>query len=241
MAATGSAGTLAAGDHLKQRHGAKIAVVEALECPTLLYNGYGEHNIQGIGDKHVPFIHNATNTDMVVGVSDRSTDALNLLFNTEAGRDYLTNRRGLNASAREGLARLGLSGICNLLAAIKVAKHWRLTSMDAIVTVATDDATLYRSEMDKAAVRQFCWRFDALAAAETWGRDLAAVATDHVIELDARGRDRIFNLGYYTWVEQQGVSVEDFEARRSQDFWRDLRALVPAWDTLIADFNRRAA
>ena len=241
VAATGSAGTLAAGDHLKERHGAKIVAVEALECPTLLYNGYGEHNIQGIGDKHVPFIHNATNTDIVVGVSDRSTDALNLLFNTEAGRDYLTNRRGLGTAARDGLARLGLSGIGNLLAAIKVAKQLRLTAKDAVVTVATDDATLYRSEMDKAAARQFGGRFDALAAAETWGRDLAAVTTDHLIELDARGRDRIFNLGYYTWVEQQGVSVEEFEARRSQDFWRDLRALVPAWDALIDAFNRRAA
>ena len=76
VSATGSAGTIAAGDHLKSVYGARIAAVEAVECPTLLMNGFGEHNIQGIGDKHVPLIHNVMNTDVVVGVSDRATDTL---------------------------------------------------------------------------------------------------------------------------------------------------------------------
>ena len=87
VAATGSAGTIAAGDYLKSVHGTRIAAVEAVECPTMLCNGYGEHNIQGIGDKHIPLIHNVMNTDFVVGVSDRSSDALNLLFNDAVGRD----------------------------------------------------------------------------------------------------------------------------------------------------------
>ena len=72
VCASGSAGTLAAGDHLKRTLGTRTCVVEALECPTLLYNGYGEHNIQGIGDKHVPLIHNVMGTDFVIGVSDRA-------------------------------------------------------------------------------------------------------------------------------------------------------------------------
>ncbi|MFN0041812.1 MAG: pyridoxal-phosphate dependent enzyme [Alphaproteobacteria bacterium] len=241
VAATGSAGTLAAGDYLKEAHGARIAAVEAVECPTLLYNGYGEHNIQGIGDKHVPYIHNATNTDFVIGVSDRSTDALNLLFQTPIGRGYLARRHGMDQGTLDGLAALGLSGICNVLAAIKLAKYLGLGARDAVVTVATDDAALYRSELGKAEAKYFGGFFDELAAAESWGRDLAGAATDHVIELDARGRDRIFNLGYYTWVEQQGVPVAEFEARRGQDFWLGLRRLVPAWDALIDDFNRRAA
>ena len=80
VAASGSAGTLGAGDRLKDTHGAQIVAVEALECPTMLYNGYGEHNIQGIGDKHIPLIHNVTNTDVIVGVSDRATDGLGLVF-----------------------------------------------------------------------------------------------------------------------------------------------------------------
>src|SRR5207302_6528052 len=81
VSASGSAGTLAAGDYLKEKHRTGIAVVEAVECPTLLLNGYGEHNIQGIGDKHVPLIHNVMNTDLVIGVSDQATDGLNAVFN----------------------------------------------------------------------------------------------------------------------------------------------------------------
>ena len=241
VAATGSAGTLAAGDRLKEDHGARIVAVEALECPTLLYNGYGERNIQGIGDKHVPLIHNAMNTDLVVGVSDRATDCLNLLFNTDTGRGYLSRRHGIGKDVIAGLASLGLSGIGNVLAAIKVAKRLRLGAHDAIVTVATDDATLYASEQGKAIAKYFPPGFDELGAAEAWGRDLAATTDDHVLELDARGRDRIFNLGYYTWVEQQGVPLAEFEARRDPAFWKSLRALVPKWDALIEAFNKRAA
>ncbi|MFO0998070.1 MAG: pyridoxal-phosphate dependent enzyme [Alphaproteobacteria bacterium] len=241
VAATGSAGTLAAGDYLKERHGARIVAVEALECPTLLYNGYGEHNIQGIGDKHVPFIHNVTNTDIVTAVSDRATDCLNLLFHTETGRHYLARRHGIAPDVLDGLASLGLSGIGNVLAAIKVAKHLKLGADEAVVTVATDDSTLYASEQAKAIAKHMPHGFDATTAAEVWGRDLAATATDHLIELGARDRDRLFNLGYFTWVEQQGVPLEEFDRRRSQVFWRDLRSLVPRWDRLIEDFNRRAA
>ena len=127
VAATGSAGTLAAGDYLKADYGARIVAVEALECPTMLYNGYGEHNIQGIGDKHIPLIHNVMNTDIVVGVSDRSTDALDVLFNTEAGRGYLARRRRIDPALVAALDGLGLSGIANVLAAIKTAKHLDLT------------------------------------------------------------------------------------------------------------------
>ena len=123
VAASGSAGTLAAGDYLKQRHGTKIAVVEAIECPTLLMNGYGEHNIQGIGDKHVPLIHNVTNTDLVIGVSDQATDGLNAVFNTEAGRAYLVQRLGLPPALVDRLGHFGLSSIANILGAIKMAKH----------------------------------------------------------------------------------------------------------------------
>src|SRR5206468_4456263 len=126
VAASGSAGTLAAGDCLKDRYGTRIVVAEASECPTLLRNGYGEHNIQGIGDKHVPFIHNVMNTDIIAAVSDESTDALNLVFNSEAGRAHLASRRGVPAAVVAELGVLGLSGICNLLGAIKVARYYGL-------------------------------------------------------------------------------------------------------------------
>ncbi len=237
VSATGSAGTIAAGDHLKATLGAKIAAVEAVECPTLLYNGYGEHNIQGIGDKHVPLIHNVMNTDVVIAVSDRATDTLLTLFNTDEGRRYLVERRGVEPAPVAARDNFGLSSICNLVAAVKLAKYFDLGPEDVVLTVATDGAEMYGSEVRKAIVRYFGNRFDAVSAGETWGRSLAAAGVDHVLELSHVDRKRMFNLGYFTWVEQQSVSLEDFQARSRQAFWDGLLDLAPAWDALIAKFN----
>jgi cysteine synthase len=238
VSASGSAGTLGAGDYLKERHGSKIVAVEALECPTMLYNGFGEHNIQGIGDKHIPFIHNVMNTDAVAAISDRDTDALNVLFNTDVGRRLLA-RRGVDGGAIAALSSFGLSSICNVLAAIKTARAFGLGAGDVVVTVATDGATMYGTELDKVLRRDFRDGFDDAAAAETYGRSLEGVDTDHFLVLGERDRERIFNLGYFTWVEQQGVSVEDFTARRFQPFWRDLRDQLPLWDSMIDELNAR--
>ncbi len=240
VSATGSAGTIGAGDYLKDRYGSLTVAAEALECPTMLKNGFGEHNIQGIGDKHIPLIHNVMNTDLVVDVSDRDTDRLNVLFNTEVGRRYLTDRRRIPPGVVDRLSSFGLSSICNAIAAIKTAKHLGLGAADVIVTVATDGAAMYATERDKVLAREFADGFDEVAAAETFGRSLLGAGTDNLLELSQRERERVFNLGYYTWVEQQGVSLEDFEARRSQSFWRGLRELIPAWDAMIEDFNARS-
>jgi cysteine synthase len=237
VAASGSAGTLAAGDYLKDEHGARIVAVEASECPTLLRNGFGEHNIQGIGDKHVPYIHNVMNTDIVVGVSDRSTGALDLLFNSEAGSAYLAERRHIAPELLSGLKLIGLSGLANLVAAIKTAKRLELAEDDAIVTVATDSAGLYGSERRKLVAAHYRDGFDTVSAGEVFGQHLLGVADNDVLELTHNERSRIFNLGYYTWVEQQGVPVEAFEQRRGQSFWREVRKAAPAWDMLIAEFN----
>ncbi len=235
VAASGSAGTLGAGDYLKEVFGSRIVAVEALECPTMLYNGYGEHNIQGIGDKHIPLIHNASNTDDVAAVTDRATDHLLLLFNTESGQEFLRGR-GIDPS---GLGDLGLSSIANLLAAIQVAKHHRLGQGDVIVSVATDGAEMYRSEIDRIRQRDFPEGFGARQAEATFNEFLAEARTGDYLELGDAGRRRIFNLGYYTWVEQQGVPFEDFEARRDQTWWQELRPFLARWDALIAEFNER--
>jgi cysteine synthase len=241
VSATGSAGTLAAGDYLKEHCGSRTVAVEALECPTLLYNGFGEHNIQGIGDKHVPLIHNVMSTDMVAAISDESTDALNVLFNSDEGHRFLVDRKGVDPALVASLARFGLSSICNVLAAIKAAHYWDLGPDDAIATVATDGAEMYTSEKEKALAASWPGGFDAVAAGEVFGRHLAATTTDHLLELSAIDRRRIFNLGYFTWVEQQGISVEDFDARRDPGFWRGLRELIPAWDERITEINSRIA
>ncbi len=237
VCASGSAGTLAAGDHLKRSLGVQTCVVEALECPTLLYNGYGEHNIQGIGDKHVPLIHNVMGTDFVIGVSDAASDALNLLFNTTAGRAYLANHKHVDQNILAGLGDLGLSSIANVLGAIKYAKYMSLGADDVVLTVATDGASMYHSEMATAQSKHFGGSFSEVEAAEAYGRYLLGAAIDHVSELGRFDCERIFNLGYYTWVEQQGISLDDFDRRRDQAFWDGLMDLVPIWDEMIDKFN----
>ncbi|MCY1219952.1 cysteine synthase A [compost metagenome] len=239
VSATGSAGTLAAGDLLKARHGARIAAVEALECPTMLSNGYGEHNIQGIGDKHIPLIHNVMNTDVVIGVSDDSCDALNLLFNSATGASYLHERQYLDPDLLDALTGVGISGWANIIGAIKLARHYRLGADDLVLTVATDSAAMYDSERSSYGRRAYPNGFDVVRAAEAFGRNLQGIASDHVQELTYADRSRIFNLGYYTWVEQQGVPLGEFESRRDQSFWTALQASVSAWDRLIDAFNER--
>ena len=237
VSATGSAGTIAAGDHLKERTGCRVTAVEALECPTLLYNGFGEHNIQGIGDKHVPLIHNVMNTDVVVGVSDRGCDALNVLWNDGAGRRWLVDERGMDPDLVEALGDFGLSSICNVLASIKVAKTLGLGAEQAVVTVATDGAEMYRSEAEKTREERFADGFGADEAARVWQQYIGEAGGDHVLVMSEQDRHRIFNLGYFTWVEQQGVSLDDFEARREQGYWQGLRELLAIWDGMIAAFN----
>jgi cysteine synthase len=240
VAASGSAGTLAGGDYLKERHGARIVAVEASECPTLLRNGFGQHNIQGIGDKHVPLIHNVMNTDIVVGVSDRSTGALDLLFNSETGLAYLTARRQIDPATAADLKSLGLSGIANLVAAIKTAKRLELGADEMLLTVATDSAALYESERRKFRAANYPDGFDLVNAGEVCGEHLFGAADGDLLELTHHERSRIFNLGYYTWVEQRGFGLADFERRRSPEFWAELRETAPAWDLLIAEFNAAA-
>ena len=236
VSASGSSGTLAAGDYLKENLNSQIAVVEATECPTLLYNGYGEHNIQGIGDKHVPLIHNVMNSDYVVGVSDEATNNLNLLFNTDEGKNYLTKRKGFEPDFVDRLPEFGFSSIANIIASIKLAKKMKLTKNDAIITVATDGADLYETELAKTK-KQFSKIYDQVTCAEIFAKNFEAITVDHTLELSQIDKERIFNLGYYTWVEQQGTSLEEFESRRSQSFWDKHYKDMISLDEKIKEFN----
>ncbi len=236
VSASGSSGTLAAGDYLKENLNVKIAVVEATECPTLLYNGYGEHNIQGIGDKHVPLIHNVMNTDFVVGISDHATNNLNMIFNTEEGQNFLISKKGFDKNFVNRLPEFGFSTIANILASIKLAKYMKLGTDDAIITVATDGADLYLSELEKTK-EEFTGVYDQTSCAEIYGEYLKAVSIDHTLELNQKDKERIFNLGYYTWVEQQGVDINDFEKRRDQDFWNNHYNYMLSLDNQVKEFN----
>jgi hypothetical protein len=241
VSATGSAGTIGAGDRLKEEYGARIVAVEALECPTMLANGFGEHNIQGIGDKHIPLIHNVMNTDVVVAVSDRATDQLQVMFASDDGLGYLADRRLVPQHVLATLRHFGLSSICNVLAAIATAKLLGFGPDDAVVTVATDGAAMYPSERVKVSARDFGGGFTDLDAAAVWGEHLADVTTENALECTAALRNRIFNLGYFTWVEQQATPIELFEARRAQSFWVGLRRYLGVWNQMISEFNDAVA
>lgn len=164
---------------------------------------------------------------------------MNLLANTDAGRRFLTSR-GVAPEMISALSSFGLSSWCNVLAAVKLAKKLHLGEDDVVLTVATDGAAMYPSELVGALERDFADGFSEVSAAQVYGEYLLGAAEDHVLECTDTDRNRIFNLGYYTWVEQQGVSLEEFEARRDQSFWRSLLDLVPVWDDLITQLNGRS-
>jgi cysteine synthase len=236
VGATGSAGTLGAGDYLKARFpGCTITAAEALQCPTLLANGFGGHRIEGIGDKHVPWIHNVRNTDLVTAIDDESTMRLLRLFNEPAGHAVLM-RRGLSAALVAQLPLLGISSICNLLAAIKTARYYDLGEHDAILTCFTDSSDLYRTRLEE--MEADLGPYDERQAEVDLERRLLGATADHLRELTYPERKAIHNLKYFTWVEQQGRTVEELNALWSPQFWKDLQAQLEAWDEAIASFNR---
>jgi len=205
---TGSAGTIAAGDYLKKQYPqSKIAACEALQCPTLLNNGFGAHRIEGIGDKHVPWIHNVKNTDMIIAIDDAASMVLTRLFNEPSGQEYLVEQ-GVAAELVEQLPLLGISGIANMLSAIKFAKYYELTGQDVVMTVATDSMEMYHSRVEE--LHETEGTFTALEAAGAYQRYLLGQSIDYMEELRYYGRKRIHNLKYYTWVEQQGKPMKKF-------------------------------
>jgi len=179
-------------------------------------------------------------TALVIAVSDSASDRLNLLFGSDVGRDYLVKRRKLDRVLVDSFAEIGISGLANIVASIKLAKHLDLGAEDLIMTVATDSAALYGSERQSYRTKRYPKGFDEVDAGEIFAGSLEAVSDDHMLELGHQDRKRIFNLGYYTWVEQQGVRFDNFEERKDQSFWRGLVDTIPAWDRLIESFNAEA-
>lgn len=235
---TGSAGTIASGDYLKKRFpGSKIAACEALQCPTLLENGFGAHRIEGIGDKHVPWVHNVKNTDMVIAVDDEGPMALIRLFNSLVGQDYLI-RQGVPAALVSQLHLLGISGVANLLSAIKFAKHYDLGENDLVMTVLTDSMEMYQSRLQELTAEH--GEFSQMDAVAAYHQHLLGQSTDTMEELTLQGRRRVHNLKYYTWVEQQGKSYYEIQAQWFDDsYWTEIPAHLEELDTLIDEFNAR--
>jgi cysteine synthase len=237
ISATGSAGTIAAGDYLKTLHPQlRIVATEAKQCPTLLLNGFGGHRIEGIGDKHVPWVHNVRNTDAVAAIDDEDCLRLLRLFNEEAGHRYL---QGLGVSEAEcqSLALLGISGICNMLAAIKTAKYFEFGADDVICTIFTDSVELYRSRLEE--MRQDRGAYTEMDAARDHAAVIGHQGMDWYKELGYYDRKAIHNLKYFTWIEQQGKTSEELNAQWQPEYWQEMfEGEIGEFERLIADFNR---
>ncbi|MBT8106834.1 MAG: pyridoxal-phosphate dependent enzyme [Gammaproteobacteria bacterium] len=237
VSATGSAGTIAAGDYLRTRHpDLRVVATEALQCPTLLQFGFGEHRIEGIGDKHIPWIHNVRNTDFVAAVDDEQMMQLMRMFNEEAGHECLL-REGVDEDMLASLPLLGISSLCNLVAAIKTARYYDMDARDVIFVPLTDAMNLYASRMQE--MRESEGEYTARLADRHYARYLQGITPDYVRELNYAERKALHNFKYFTWVEQQGKSSDELRQLWDTDFWSQVFSadVVEEWDRLIEAFN----
>ncbi len=234
----GSTGTLACADYLKEKYPRlKVCAGEALQCPTLLLSGYGEHRIEGIGDKHVPWIYNVKTTDMIAGIDDDSCLRLMRLFNEPSGRSYLVSR-GLPEEMVNSLDVLGISSIANLIGSIKMARYYEMNQDDIIFSVATDSMELYQSRIEE--LQEERGEYGEVQAAVDFETCLLSLKTDHVHELSYWDKKKIHNLKYFTWVEQLGKDVEELDRQWSdEDYWRKKYQSYKELDRLIREFNER--
>jgi len=237
VSSTGSAGTIAAGDYLRTKHPDMIVTaVEALQCPTLYSCGFGGHRIEGIGDKHVPWVHNVRNTDMVSAVDDQQCMDLLRLFNEEEGKAVLAEG-GVSQDVINQLDLLGISSICNLVSAIQTAKYYDMDERDIIFMPLTDAAEMYSSRLTEQNTEQGAYKREkALMDQNRW---LQGCTPDYVRELTYHDRKTLHNFKYFTWVEQQGRSVEDLRKLWDRDFWTETFSVTEHWDKRINEFNER--
>jgi cysteine synthase len=236
ISATGSAGTIAAGDYLKSKfRNVKIVASEALQCPTLYLNGFGAHRIEGIGDKHVPWVHNTKNTDFVSAIDDEDCMRIMRLFNEDEGKKFLSDS-GVSDNEIEKLNLIGISGISNLLSSIKLAKYYEMKESDVIFTVFTDSMELYNSRIDE--LRDERGDYSYINAAKDYAGCLQAQKTDFIKELSYYDRKSLHNLKYFTWVEQQGKTVDELNAQWDDEYWKNIfENEIGYFDKLIEEFN----
>ncbi|MFW9932301.1 MAG: pyridoxal-5-phosphate-dependent protein subunit beta [Candidatus Thorarchaeota archaeon] len=237
---TGSAGTIASADFMKQAYPySRVAAGEAVQCPTLWLNGYGGHRIEGIGDKHVPWIHNVKNTDMIIAIDDNDPMNIIRLFNEPSGQRFLIDEIGVDEELVSKLPLLGISSIANILMSIKYAKYYELTKNDVVLTVATDSMEMYQSRLAEARAAHGEYNKDH-AIRDYYSR-LLGQKTDAMIELNYYDRKRVHHLKYFTWIEQQGFHVEELNRQwyDYSNYWGSIQKSTPKIDELIGEFNEK--
>jgi cysteine synthase len=234
----GSAGTLGCADYLRKKYPLiKVVAGEALQCPTLLYNGYGAHRIEGIGDKHVPWIFNVKNMDLVTGIDDDICIRLLRLFNEPTGKEFLESQ-GIPDQTVDKLDLLGMSSLANLAGAIKTAKYYEMNENDIIISIATDSMELYQSRIQE--LKEEKGEYTKIQAAIDWEVGLKNAAIDHMLEMTYWDKKRIHNLKYFTWVEQLGKDVEELDRQWYDDeYWEEKYLSYKEWDKLIREFNEK--
>jgi cysteine synthase len=234
----GSAGTLGAGMYLhKHFPHLKVGASEALQCPTLLYNGFGDHRIEGIGDKHVPWVLNAKDQDVIVGIDDEAAMQVFRVFNTPEGHQVL-KEHGVPEETIADLDNFGISGVANILGCIKMAKYFEFTEKDLMCTVATDSAIMYQSRLKELEEKH--GKYTKEQAYGDYFRYLQGESTDHLEELTYMGKKRIHNLKYYTWIEQQGKELAELNAQwYDEQYWDLQMGAKEEYDKLIVAFNEK--
>jgi len=174
---------------------------------------------------------------MVIDIDDEDSQRLLRLLNTPAGVKYLKETVKLDPVLIEKLSYLGISGIANVLCCIKMAKYYEMTDRDVIATVLTDSVDMYGSRI--AELEEQYGSYTEVAAELDHNLHMLGLRTDNMEELNYLERKRIHNLKYYTWVEQQGRTMEDLnDLWYDEDkTWKGVHNQSDKLDDLINEFN----
>ncbi len=234
ISAMGSAGTIASGDRVKQVYPeCRVVGLEPVQCPTLYSNGFGAHDIQGIGDRHVTWIHHTDNMDALMCIDEWDCKKGLQLMHEDEGLKALESR-GAKPGQLECMQNIfGISSICNILGAIKAAKFYEMQQGDVIFTIATDGIDRYHSvlrQMDESL-----GRMDRSEAEHRLDSIFHKQGLDYIREGTHHAHDCWANLKYYTWIEQQGKDVEELKSQRSTEYWEKEQSKVGKIDKLIRD------
>jgi cysteine synthase len=233
VSAPGSAGTLAAGDEIKAKFPeAVICALEPRECSTLFNNGRGTHRIEGIGDKMVTLIHNVLTTDYVALIHD--DDCVMGLELLERRLPLVETLLGLpqgKLASLEGL--FGISGICNILGAIRLARHLNLGPKDNVVTIATDGFDRYPSVLADLAARS--GPLDAGKLGGWFESVFRGGSAADILDVRPRSeKERLFACKEQVW-SGFGYSHAYLEEMKSQSFWEAQFARIEGIDAALTE------
>jgi cysteine synthase A len=187
--------------------------------------------------EHIPWIHNVKNTDAVCAIDDEDPLRIMRLFNEPGGQEWL-KKNGISDEVISKLPWLGVSSISNMLSSIKLAKYYEMNEDDVIFTIFTDSKEMYNSRLDE--MNQTWGKYSVLQSEVDWTAVVKKQSIDYFQELSYYDKKRIHNLKYFTWVEQQGKTVEELNSQwYDENYWKERLSIAPEWDELIDNFNKQ--